>query len=360
LVRCTKCILPESYPGISFDDSGVCSVCRGSRGKPPALPGEEALMEAVAPYRGSGRLWDCTVAFSGGRDSTYILWYTVRKLGMKPLAICTDNGFVPEHTYRNVRRTADTLGVELRIEGYPTVRKTFPGMLRAWMRRPSAATVGLLCTGCCWGRRLILPRISTELRIPLMMVGGGEPERSFAEPLLVRPGREVTRLNLIRGSLRQFARNPGLLLSPRRLLSLVQEYSMRYMERRILRLRKFAYPSRKVFPYLYMGWDEAVIMDTIVGELGWEKGTICGTPWRSDCLIAPLRNYMYGKLLGFHKVDELLAGMARDGLIDRDTALERLPGESVVDEGYLDRFLSRFGTSLRELDRAIEEAPGPV
>jgi len=101
-------------------------------------------------------------------------------------------------------------------------------------------------------------------------------------------------------------------------------------------------------------------MDTIVGELGWEKGTICGTPWRSDCLIAPLRNYMYGKLLGFHKVDELLAGMARDGLIDRDTALERLPGESVVDEGYLDRFLSRFGTSLRELDRAIEEAPGPV
>lgn len=26
--RCTRCILPENYPNIDFDDEGVCRVCR--------------------------------------------------------------------------------------------------------------------------------------------------------------------------------------------------------------------------------------------------------------------------------------------------------------------------------------------
>ena len=26
--RCTKCVLPETIPGISFDAQGVCSHCR--------------------------------------------------------------------------------------------------------------------------------------------------------------------------------------------------------------------------------------------------------------------------------------------------------------------------------------------
>jgi hypothetical protein len=26
--RCTRCILPETFPGIEFDDEGVCQYCR--------------------------------------------------------------------------------------------------------------------------------------------------------------------------------------------------------------------------------------------------------------------------------------------------------------------------------------------
>ncbi|MCK5116918.1 MAG: hypothetical protein KAR44_09985 [Candidatus Aegiribacteria sp.] len=26
--RCTRCILPESYPDIDFDSKGVCRMCR--------------------------------------------------------------------------------------------------------------------------------------------------------------------------------------------------------------------------------------------------------------------------------------------------------------------------------------------
>ena len=28
LKRCSKCVMPETWPGISFDENGVCSLCR--------------------------------------------------------------------------------------------------------------------------------------------------------------------------------------------------------------------------------------------------------------------------------------------------------------------------------------------
>ena len=128
---------------------------------------------------------------------------------------------------------------------------------------------------------------------------------------------------------------------------------MRYMEKRFLRLMRIRYPEKKIFPYSYLGWHEKTIMDTITTDLDWHRGDMCGTPWRSDCLVAPLKNYIYGRMLGFHKVDELLAGMVRMGQIERKAALERLPEESWVNPDYLDSFLRDQGSSLEELDRAI-------
>jgi len=355
--RCASCIITENYPCIDFDEEGVCSLCREHA--PPYEPaGEEALEEAVGPFRGSGEKYDCIVAFSGGRDSTYVLRHAVRQLGLRTLALFTDNGFVPDHTYRNLHRTTELLGVDLRVEKYRTLRMAFPGMLRAWMRKPSAATVGLFCTGCSFGRRMKLPRTAEELRIPLMIVGGGEPERSFAERLLVPEGRETGRKGIMRGFAREIRNNPHIVMSPVRTTIMGLEFALRYLEAPILRMLDMDYPKKKVFPYRYLGWDESVIMRTIEEELQWESGDMCGTPWRSDCLIAPLKNYIYGRMLGFHKVDEILAGMVRLGHIDRETALNRLESESWVNPSYLEAFLRDCGTSLSELDRAIDHAAG--
>ena len=355
--QCASCIITENYPCIDFDEDGVCSLCR-EHTPPPPPAGEEALEEAVAPFRGSGEKYDCIVAFSGGRDSTYILWHAVRELGLSTLALFTDNGFVPDHTYRNLHRTTDLLGVDLRVEKYSTLRMAFPGMLRAWMRKPSPATVGLLCTGCSYGRRMKLPGTAGELRIPLMMVGGGEPERSFAERLLLPEGEEMGRKGVMKGFVRELGNNPRIAMSPVRTTIMGLEFALRYLEAPILRMLDMDYPKKKVFPFRYLGWDESVIMGTIEEELNWESGDMCGTPWRSDCLIAPLKNYIYGRMLGFHKVDEILAGMVRLGHIDRDTAMKRLESESWVNPSYLDGFLKDCGTSLARLDRAIDHAAG--
>ncbi len=39
--RCTRCILPETFPGIEFNDQGVCNYCESY--EPVKVFGEKAL-----------------------------------------------------------------------------------------------------------------------------------------------------------------------------------------------------------------------------------------------------------------------------------------------------------------------------
>lgn len=43
LRRCTRCILPETMPYISFDDHGVCNYCRNYKTRNNPKPKEELL-----------------------------------------------------------------------------------------------------------------------------------------------------------------------------------------------------------------------------------------------------------------------------------------------------------------------------
>jgi hypothetical protein len=69
LKRCAKCLLPESFPFIEFDDRGVCNYCNNYQLKNQPKPIEE-LFKLVDPYRRHDRSPDCIVPYSGGRDST--------------------------------------------------------------------------------------------------------------------------------------------------------------------------------------------------------------------------------------------------------------------------------------------------
>ncbi len=94
---CTKCVLPDTFPGISFDEAGVCNYCRNT--PIPDAQEKQAHLKNSKPFSESKRSkhsFDVLLAFSGGKDSTYTL-YTLRKpYDMKVLAFVFDNGFVSD------------------------------------------------------------------------------------------------------------------------------------------------------------------------------------------------------------------------------------------------------------------------
>jgi hypothetical protein len=77
---CRKCVLPESTL-FQFDDNGACELCNS-----PDLfkhivkkPDVEKLNHIIERIRqnGTGHEYDCIVAWSGGRDSTFLLYELV-------------------------------------------------------------------------------------------------------------------------------------------------------------------------------------------------------------------------------------------------------------------------------------------
>ena len=116
---CTRCIMDTSDPEIAFDAEGRCNHCiealeRMKTQLLPPLERERALAALVGKIKneGQGKEYDCIIGVSGGVDSTTVA-YTVKKLGLRPLAVHFDNGWDSELAVDNIKRTIEMLDIEL-------------------------------------------------------------------------------------------------------------------------------------------------------------------------------------------------------------------------------------------------------
>ncbi|MHB9156382.1 MAG: 7-cyano-7-deazaguanine synthase, partial [Endomicrobiales bacterium] len=112
---CSRCVLPETFPGIRFDENDVCNFCREFKGtgnlekrKKEYRNKFENLLRA---HKGRS-VYDAVMCYSGGKDSTYTLRLLRQEYALSVLAVTFDNGFIPERTFRNIRNVVESLGVD--------------------------------------------------------------------------------------------------------------------------------------------------------------------------------------------------------------------------------------------------------
>ncbi len=113
--RCTRCILSGAFPGISFDENGVCSFCRDeiiASTDATAVDEARKRVDALFSQKGVRVDYDAVICYSGGKDSTYTLKQAVEKYRLKVLAFTLDNGFISPTAFANIRRVVDNLGVD--------------------------------------------------------------------------------------------------------------------------------------------------------------------------------------------------------------------------------------------------------
>lgn len=78
--RCARCGLPETHETIAFDLRGVCSICNQHTVKTNTVDwvsNKKLLDSLIEEYRGQNE-YDCIVPFSGGKDSTWTLYYLIK------------------------------------------------------------------------------------------------------------------------------------------------------------------------------------------------------------------------------------------------------------------------------------------
>lgn len=87
---CTKCVVSNQRPRITFDEDGVCSACRYAEFKHKTIDWdakEKELQELCDRHRSKDGSYDCIIPGSGGKDSAYTAHLLKYKYGMHPLTI---------------------------------------------------------------------------------------------------------------------------------------------------------------------------------------------------------------------------------------------------------------------------------
>src|SRR5919201_864039 len=94
---CTRCVLPETFPGIKFDDNGVCSYCHRAMVEEKLVAQREAARarfeELLKELRGRGS-YDVLVGWSGGEGSTHLFARPLQEVRPRIHGFPLDQGLV--------------------------------------------------------------------------------------------------------------------------------------------------------------------------------------------------------------------------------------------------------------------------
>lgn len=115
---CTKCVMPDTRPGINFDTQGVCTGCQTfEKRKEINFDSRfKELKKLCDKYRGMNGKggYDCMVAVSGGKDSHFQVYVMKELMGMNPLLVSVeDNLPMTEAGRHNIKNISEAFGCDI-------------------------------------------------------------------------------------------------------------------------------------------------------------------------------------------------------------------------------------------------------
>lgn len=313
---CTRCILPDSIPGITFNNAGVCNLCQAEEANhaPREKPGEQGFLDALAPRRRSDA-YDCLCLYSGGKDSTFMLYLLSKVMKLRVLAMTLDNWFISPQTYTNINRTLQKLGNvdHLMVKpSWSTVQKMFQAgfsFQRGTQLGDKAYMMGHACYSCFGLICIHAGQIATNKGIRNIVLGTTPGQ--LTQKSVDRPGERFESASegfrsTIWPLMKEMARRDDSFRHWTRLSPL-----------RFIRARRL----RMVPLYEYVSYNEADIYRTVESELGWvrPKDTdSCST----NCQLNAVGIHVHRKLYQISPYTIPLAHDVRIGLLDRQEALD--------------------------------------
>jgi N-acetyl sugar amidotransferase len=324
---------PETHETVTFDAEGVCNVCRQHEHKKTAIDWtarHHELDELVAEYKGRFA-YDCIVPFSGGKDSTFTLYYLVKKYGLKPLVVQFDHGFMRPRLEENNVRTFKKLGVDVLSfrPNWHVVRKV---MLESLKRK------GDFCWHCHTGIFAYPMQIAVKFEVPLLF--WGEPSAEYTSYYGYDETEEVDE--------RRFNRFVNLGITADDMTGMIDMSGLDPRD-----LNPFRYPALKQLRKLrvrsvclgsYVPWDVKAQVELVERELGWKGNVVEGVPEGYDyekieCFMKGVRDYLKFLKRGYSRTAHLTSLDIRNGRMTRKRALELVEEHDGKRPASLDVFL---------------------
>ena len=343
---CTRCVLPDSYPGITFDYQGVCSICKQygnwtREWKLLLAKRKKILHDICAKAKNKNKEFDALIPYSGGKDSTYVLYVSKEELGLNCLAFTFDNGYLSDHARNNINKTCKKLGVE---HIYYSFNPDLMNRLYALFVRKT----GYPCSVCMRAMAVGIDKVAELYDIPIIISGTSSRTELLGTKEMSEHGSTAHMRAVLKGE--------PIALECRRMLST-------YNNRRKIGHALFRLTGRKkLISYAmfqladYIDWNIKNIQETIRREVGWKSPT---ESEHMDCIIHPIQNYIQTRRFPEIELDRLkFAKLIMVGQMTREEALHKLQNSKTQNpKPALDRFLKDIKMTKEEFDKYIDMGP---
>lgn len=308
---CTNCILPDSFPGVGFDEEGLCNYCRNYSGNEILAEQkqkyEKQFLKLIEQYKGKSA-YDCLMCYSGGKDSTYTLDILKNRYNLSILAVTFDNGFISPAALDNMRRVVEKNGVDhiifkVRFDLLKTIfnaaatTELFP---KKTLERAST-----ICTSCISFVKFITLKIAIEKEIPFIGYGwspGQAPVNASVmktNPSLIRMTQKV-----VYDTLYKIAGDA------------IRPYFLE--DKHFDSDREFPH---NIHPLAFLEYNEGKIYARM-RELNWERPEDTD-PNSTNCLLNAFANQVHEKSYGYNPYVFEIAKMVREGIMAREDGLIR-------------------------------------
>lgn len=316
---CTKCILPANFPGVNFDDDGVCNHCRSFKGcealEEQKRKYEQNFLDLLEQYKGKSE-YDVLMCYSGGKDSTYTMEIFKEKYGLSMLAVTFDNGFISPQAMDNMKTVVEKMGVDhitFKVR-FDVLKKIFSAAATSELYpKKTLERASTICTSCIGFVKFIALKAALEKEIPFIGYGWS-------------PGQAPVQSSVMKNNPRLLRMTQKVVYDP--LYKIAGDAIRPYFleEKHFSNPDKFPY---NVHPLAFLEYSEEKIFNRLK-KIGWEKPDDTD-PNSTNCLLNAFANQVHESLYGYNPYVFEIAKMVREGVMDREEGIKRFSEETPLE-----------------------------
>jgi len=357
LRKCTKCILPETYPFIVFDNNGICNYC--NQYKKQEFKGEEELLKILDKYRSKNNQPDCLVGLSGGRDSSYGIHLLKEKFKMNPVAYTYDWGLTTDISRVNQSKICGKLGIEhiIRSANISKKRSYVRANIMAWLKKPHLGMLPIIQAGdkgfIDYGRilskqmglKLVIHFTGYQLEQREFFLGFAGINQELRNNQRMVSYSTINKLKMFTFYSSQFLLNPNYINS-----SLFDNFNGF--------LASFVRKENFLHFFNYINWNEEEIKKILKEIYDWETDISYGkNQWRMGDGQTAFNNYIYYTVAGFSEYDNFRSNQIRENLISRSEAEKLALEDNRFKYDTLKSFSEIIGFNLEDVLSQIQCIP---
>lgn len=342
---CSLCVLPEAYPGIEFDEDGVCNFCHTYKTKKEEaaadhFENEQELIACLEKYRNSNNNYDVLIPLSGGVDSCNVLVTIVEKYGLKPLGFHNDQGYEDEVATNNVRNLCETMGVDLVI-----ARQDMEFMKKLYKYINESKVKGLNSCYVC-GNILYINALEMADRyhIPLVINGYSKGQAVQISDI----GKGVEALEALLDVIKETGDKEffNKFIDKYKILDKRIGYRTRKDLEKDVDYEKILFVPFYVFNFYKI--DKALLRKQMEARFDWKPQSISYPGRTTNCKMIWLNTYMDLKKMGYSCYHLEYAELVRRGEFTREQALRDL--EFTPPPGLIEQLAQEIGIDFNRFD----------